>query len=173
MTGYPDAAAATVRALAGGAEWLPAPGSGIGRAFDPRLGGPPRSVLDLAALPSAVPCARLHARAVVSEWGMPEVAGTAELLVSEIVTNAVAETTRTRGPDTGVITLRLTAGAGAVLIEVHDPSPRMPGRRLAPDDAEHGRGLMLVELLSTEWGAHPLPGRGKIVWCVAAEGLAP
>ena len=50
---------------------------------------PRRSSLLLGALPSAVPCARLHARQVLWEWGLSEVAETAELLLSELVTNAV------------------------------------------------------------------------------------
>src|SRR5258708_38745457 len=50
---------------------------------------PLRSYLELAALPSAVPCARLHARALLWEWGLPDSDGTAELVVSELTTNAV------------------------------------------------------------------------------------
>src|SRR5580698_9874409 len=45
--------------------------------------------LELAALPSAVPCARGHVRAVALEWGLQELADTAELLASELVTNAI------------------------------------------------------------------------------------
>jgi hypothetical protein len=48
-----------------------------------------RSQLELGALASAVPCARLHARQVLWEWGAGELAETAELLVSELVTNGV------------------------------------------------------------------------------------
>ena len=50
---------------------------------------PLRSELELGAFPTAVPCARLHARQVLWEWQLPEHAETAELLVSELVTNAV------------------------------------------------------------------------------------
>ena len=50
---------------------------------------PLRSYLELAAMPTAVPCARLHAKNILCEWGMPAFAGTVELLVSEITTNAV------------------------------------------------------------------------------------
>ena len=48
-----------------------------------------RSHLELAAFPSAVPCARLHARLVVWEWGLASIAETVELVVSELGTNAV------------------------------------------------------------------------------------
>ena len=50
---------------------------------------PLRSYLELGALPTAVPCARLHARHLLWEWGLSEAAADAELLVSELVTNAV------------------------------------------------------------------------------------
>ena len=45
--------------------------------------------LPLGALPGATPCARLHARAVLHDWGLDELAEAAELIVSELVTNAV------------------------------------------------------------------------------------
>jgi hypothetical protein len=50
---------------------------------------PLRSYLELGALPTAVPCARLHARHLLWEWGLNGLAADAELLVSELVTNAV------------------------------------------------------------------------------------
>src|SRR5215475_11272661 len=48
-----------------------------------------RTFLELGALPTAVPCARLHTRQVLWEWHLDVLAGTAELIVSELVTNAV------------------------------------------------------------------------------------
>src|SRR5215467_4083379 len=48
-----------------------------------------QSYLELGAYPSAVPCARLHARNVLYEWGVRSIADTVELIVSELVTNAV------------------------------------------------------------------------------------
>ena len=52
--------------------------------------------LVLGALPGATPCARLHARAVLTEWDLGDLADAAELIVSELVTNAVRAST---GPD--------------------------------------------------------------------------
>ena len=52
-----------------------------------------QSHLVLGALPSAVPCARLHARLVLAEWDLKPLAETAELIVSELVTNAVRAST--------------------------------------------------------------------------------
>ncbi len=119
------------------------PGSGAGPAFqrdDERRGAPMasdwplRSCLELAALPGAVPCARLHARQVLWEWGHGAVAESAELLVSEIVTNAVRASS---GPPSGrpdgatagrVPTVRfwLAADRHRVLIQVWICRPRSP-----------------------------------------------
>ncbi len=68
-----------------------------------------------------------------------------------------------------MVGLRLTAGLGAVLIEVHDQSSRLPERQLPASGAEHGRGLVLVDALSLGRGTRPLPGNGKIVWCIAGD----
>jgi len=59
---------------------------------------PLRSYLELGALPTAVPCARLHARQLVWEWGLNGLAANTELLVSELVTNAVKATAGRRVP---------------------------------------------------------------------------
>ncbi len=71
----------------------PKPSSGVGSAFRLDEPEPPlRSYLELGALPTAVPCARLHARHVLREWGLNGLAPDSELLVSELVTNAVKAT---------------------------------------------------------------------------------
>lgn len=110
-----------------------------------------RSSLALGALPSAVPCARLHARQVLWEWGLSEVA---ELLVSELVTNAVqaAQATVNDLP----VNVRLSANRDRLLIEVWDsnvqpPVPCMLENGLPEIDAESGRGLFLMETLSERW----------------------
>ena len=72
-----------------------------------------RSSLVLGALPTAVPCARLHARQVLWEWAPPVDIAAAELLVSELVTNGVRAAGAIGGnPPVG---LRLSAGNGLVL----------------------------------------------------------
>jgi hypothetical protein len=45
------------------------------------------SLLELAALPTAVPCGRLHTRLVLGDWGLSHIADDAEILVSELLTN--------------------------------------------------------------------------------------
>ena len=93
---------------------------------------PLRSYLELGALPTAVPCARLHARHLLCEWGLNGLAPDSELLVSELVTNAVQATA---GHDEAAVRLRLSGDRTRVLIEVWEADPRPP----APKDlGEHG-----------------------------------
>jgi hypothetical protein len=135
---------------------------------------PLRSSLELGALSSAAPCACLHVRHVLWEWGLNSLAETAELLVSELVTNAVNAT----GQPGQTVSVNL-AGTGAstgtrVLIEVRDADPQPPGPGEAGEDGTSD-GVLLVAALSTRWGWHPtrdLPG--KVVWCeLAADPPAP
>ncbi len=148
----------------------PEPSSGVGPAFHlDESATPLRSYLELGALPTAVPCARLHARHVLREWGLNGLAPDSELLVSELVTNAV---TATAGHDEAAVRLRLSGDSTRVLIEVWDADPRPPtpkdlGEYGTPDPQdEGGRGLFLVTALSTRWGWYPTRGpAGKVVWC--------
>lgn len=127
--------------------------------------------LPLGAFPGATPCARLHARAVLAEWGMHGVAEAAELIVSELVTNAVRASTcpdgRPRYDAAGmpVVVLRLASDHLRVLIEVWDVIPGAPAAAQAGPDDETGRGLMLVEAQSDRWSWQTVPGwPGKVVW---------
>jgi anti-sigma regulatory factor (Ser/Thr protein kinase) len=125
------------------------------------------SHLDLAALPTAVACARMHARAITLEWGLPALADNIELIVSELFTNAVRATehSRSRGLTTAVVRLSLASDLRCVLIRVWDGSSQMPERQDAGPDDESGRGLMLVSYLSSEWGAYR-KANGKVVWVI-------
>lgn len=131
-----------------------------------------QSVLAIAALPTATPCARLHARNIACEWGLGHLADTIELVVSELVTNAaqasVDHDRRPRyTPDTGLacIRLRLSTDGVAALVEVWDENFGLPTPNQAGLDDESGRGLMLVDALAERWGWDlPPSGRGKIVW---------
>jgi anti-sigma regulatory factor (Ser/Thr protein kinase) len=125
-----------------------------------------------------VPCARLHAKNILHEWRVAHLTDTVELLVSEIVTNAVrasAEHARHRqdaGQGIGVPTVRLwlTSNGHRVLIRVWDSDDRAPAPETAGLAAENGRGLLLVDTLSSRWGCiAPDDQNGKIVWamCVA------
>jgi anti-sigma regulatory factor (Ser/Thr protein kinase) len=130
---------------------------------------PLRSSLLLGALPSAVPCARLHARQVLWEWGLSEASEIAELLLSELVTNAV-QAARATVNDMPV-NVRISADRRRLLIEVWDsniepPAPRVLENDFPELDAESGRGLFLVETLSERWGWYPTRNpEGKVTWC--------
>ena len=124
-------------------------------------------------------CARLHARHVLWEWGLPAFDDTAPLIVSELVTNAVQASAGLAGsrydgrwtPGTPPIRLWLCSDRQRVVTAVWDGSDRMPARTV-PDDpeAEGGRGLLLVETLSAKWGVHtPARSNGKVVWAVMTQ----
>src|SRR5712691_6348360 len=107
---------------------------------------PLRSYLELAAMPTAVPCARLHAKNILCEWGMPAFAGIVELLVSEITTNAVRASVSLAGQATDMPLVRfwITSDGHRVLIQVWDSDHHGPAPQDAGLDAENGRGLLLV-----------------------------
>jgi len=132
-----------------------------------------RSYLELGALPTAVPCARLHVRHLLWEWGLNGLAANTELLTSELVTNAVQATA---GQQQAAIRLRLSSDHARVLVEVWDadprpPAPQAPGEDGTPDPEEAGgRGLFLVAVLSTRWNWYPTrEPAGKVVWCELAQ----
>ncbi|MEV4108320.1 ATP-binding protein [Nonomuraea sp. NPDC049695] len=100
--------------------------------------------------------ARQAARAQLAEWGLHQTCEFAELLVSELVTNAVRHAC-------GIVRLNLSAADGLLRCEVEDSSPLPPRPRAAAADDEGSRGLLLVEVLSSGWGSVPT-GRGKVVW---------
>ena len=136
---------------------------------------PLRSHLELGALPTAVPCARLHARHLLWEWGLNGLATEAELLVSELVTNAV---NATAGHQQAAVILRLSSDSARVLVEVWDADPQPPalkdlGEDGTPDPQEEGgRGLLLVAALSARWNWYLTEEPpGKIVWCELAADL--
>jgi anti-sigma regulatory factor (Ser/Thr protein kinase) len=123
--------------------------------------------LSLAALPTAPACARGHVRTVAHEWGLHHLADTAELLTSELVTNAVQASQnsgiRADLAAVPVVLLWVTSDKASIVIHVWDGSDEMPARRNAMADEEGGRGLMLVETLSKDWGAYR-EDDGKVVW---------
>jgi anti-sigma regulatory factor (Ser/Thr protein kinase) len=135
------------------------------------------SYLELAALPTAVSCARLHTKNILHEWRMGALTDTVELLVSEIMTNAVhasaslAHQQRKTGQATSAPTVRfwLSSDGERVLIQVWDGDRHRPVPQHAGLDAETGRGLLLVETLSAQWGYNTSGGQGgKIVWALCA-----
>lgn len=101
-------------------------------------------------------------------WGLPHLSESAELVVSELVTNAVDHARSPRGHLIGTRFERLESGG--VRIEVHDASERKPELREASADAEFGRGLALVDALTSgRWGVSGREGPGKMVWAVCTD----
>ncbi|PVE12073.1 magnesium or manganese-dependent protein phosphatase [Streptomyces scopuliridis RB72] len=99
--------------------------------------------------------ARRLARRALARWGMEELSDSVELLISEVVTNAVRYAERP-------VTLRLLR-TDVLRCEVGDDSPQLPRQRRARDTDEGGRGLFLVNRLARRWGATRL-STGKVVW---------
>ncbi|MGV9786461.1 SpoIIE family protein phosphatase [Streptomyces sp. NPDC003435] len=120
-------------------------------------GLPAESVGDwtLPREPRSVGRAREYARAQLLSWDLEPLVDTTELLVSELVTNALRY-------GEGEIRLRLLLDR-TLVCEVWDAGLVQPRRRRARDTDEGGRGLQLVGLLSAAWGSRRTP-RGKTVW---------
>ncbi|MFD8025606.1 ATP-binding protein [Streptomyces lavendulae] len=116
--------------------------------------------------PRAAGIARTTLRAVLHRHGMTALADTAELLTSELVSNAYRHT---RGP----CALRLRAmAAGRLRVGVWDTGPDIPSP-FGPEparDAEGGRGLVLVRLCADRYGSYRLNGAhaGKLLWVECA-----
>ena len=100
--------------------------------------------------------ARSLIRRPLRRWGLIELLPTTELLVSELVTNAVRYAQ-------GKIGLRLILEGGLV-VEVLDDSAALPRLRHPDDSDERGRGLQVVSQLAQRWGARRAAS-GKVVWC--------
>ncbi len=124
---------------------------------------PNMSTLELAALPTAVACGRLHTRQLLWEWKLDVLADDAETLVSELLTNAVKTSRSLREPS--FVALRLFANRHQVVIEVWDQNPRDPEPHVADFEAEHGRGFMVIDALSSRWGYRRVSTNLKVVWC--------
>jgi anti-sigma regulatory factor (Ser/Thr protein kinase) len=102
--------------------------------------------------------ARRFVTSALADVGLNDLVDAASLLTSELVTNAYLHAA-------SGVTVRVTVDAAAVLIEIRDESLRMPMRKRYGPDSTTGRGMLLVEQLSAQWGVTPEPG-GKCVWFV-------
>ena len=125
---------------------------------------PLHSFLELGALPGAVPCARLHARQLLWEWGLAALTDTTEIVVSELVTNAI-QASRATGL-AAPVRLWLLSDKTQFLVLVWDTNPHSPVRADISDETENGRGLVLVEAISQQWAWYFPPDEegGKYVW---------
>lgn len=140
---------------------------------------PLTAYLELPALSSAPYRGRVHVRDRLSQWGLRRLADSAELLVSELLTNAMhAPAAHSWFGASTPIAVRTSSDHHRLVIEVSDadPTPPRPG---VPDlDAEDGRGYLLIAGLADQWGSYrttrtsPIltgrrrwpDGTGKVVW---------
>jgi anti-sigma regulatory factor (Ser/Thr protein kinase) len=106
---------------------------------------------------------------VLWEWGLTGLSADAELLVTELVTNAIAASRALE--QISPVRLWLLADPARVLILVWDASPLPPAPANTSQDTESGRGLLLVEAISQQWDWYfPHQTSGKIVWALTAYG---
>jgi serine/threonine-protein kinase RsbW len=145
------------------------------------MGNPAAPAADRTSAPAPVvrrwPCtrrsvglARHQLTDVLDGWGVGDLAEPAVLVLSELLTNAVRHA---RVPRDRLVETRYERVAGGVRIEVHDADPTPPVRQEASAEAESGRGLALVDVLTAgRWGVAERDGIGKRLWAVVLDASA-
>jgi anti-sigma regulatory factor (Ser/Thr protein kinase) len=129
----------------------------------------------LSACPDAASRARSFTRQTLASWDLAELADDAQVIVSELLANAV------RHAGTGETGSRLQAWATArglwllrhadgLMCVVTDPSDSAPTLKQPGDTGESGRGLHVVHALSDHWGWTQLSEHGKAVWAILFRG---
>ncbi|MFJ5559677.1 ATP-binding protein [Streptomyces sp. NPDC093250] len=123
--------------------------------------------VEFTARPEEVGVLRRLVRRRLAHWGLHELVDTAQLCVSELVSNVVTHV----GLGTPS-SLAVSLNGTHLRIEVHDPDARALPTLVAADiDAEGGRGMALVEALADRWGVQLREDR-KVTWCELATGPA-
>jgi histidine kinase-like protein len=139
----------------------------------------------LSPMPEEARTARQFVRELLTCWGLGYLIDDAELIVAELVVNAVRHGMRTSPysttfPYSGTSPNRVMPGGftasalrvcllrrmGEVMLAVTDPSDEAPVPRTPDWTGESGRGLQIVGALSHVWGWSPIEGHGKAVWAV-------
>jgi anti-sigma regulatory factor (Ser/Thr protein kinase) len=121
------------------------------------------ATLELDPARRAPRLARAFAADTLKAWAVPTGHVEAvQLVVSELVTNAVIHT-----PESRTIVLELLMTDGGLRVMVSDDSPRQPDQRghSAPPSSEGGRGVEIVDAVAERWGTQLRPPTGKTVWC--------
>jgi anti-sigma regulatory factor (Ser/Thr protein kinase) len=132
----------------------------------------------LSPVPEEARTARQFVRELLTRWELGYLSDDAEMIIAELVGNAVRHGLRTAPPvislgkETPELRLCLLRRMGEVMLAVTDPSNEAPTPKAAGADGESGRGLQIVGALSHIWGWSPIEGNGKAVWAVLKSALA-
>jgi|SRR5579875_895288 len=151
---------------------LPAPAS----AESPAVSG----CCPLHPSPDAARQARSFTRRTLTSWGLDELITDAEVIVSELLANAIRHAWPRRpenrttadcgladcGLAEGGLALWLLRDAGAFMCVVTDPSDAAPTMRQPCQGGENGRGLHVIHALSDQWGWSAFREHGKAVWAI-------
>ena len=119
------------------------------------------------AFASAVPAPLEPAPAassVTPDWGLSPLADDLTTVVNELTTNAVQHALPCPGKPHSRAWLGLARTGNTVVCAVTDPSPTPPVYHRPESLAEAGRGLLIVNALTSQWGYAPTPSNGKAVW---------
>jgi hypothetical protein len=128
----------------------------------------PAATCTLSPSPESVKEGRDFTRAMLRDWGMSALTDLTELVVSELVTNALRHgipAARKLG-EQHCVRLRLLAQAPFVMCMVTDPERTIPVVGDADPAAESGRGLTVVDACCVRWGWHLPDEGGKVVWAL-------
>ncbi|HZZ53461.1 MAG TPA: ATP-binding protein [Trebonia sp.] len=133
----------------------------------------------LSPVPEEARTARQFVRELLTCWDLGYLSDDAEVIIAELVVNAVRHGLRTapqavaaappcapRVAGASALRLCLLRRVGEVMLAVTDPSNEAPTPRAPGWTGESGRGLQIVGALSYVWGWSPMEGRGKAVWAV-------
>jgi hypothetical protein len=133
----------------------------------------------LCPVPEEARTARHFVRELLTCWDLGYLSNDAELIIAELVVNAVRHGLRTAPQavaagapgapgvaGASALRLCLLRRVGEVMLAVTDPSNEAPTPRAPGWTGESGRGLQIVGALSYVWGWSPMEGRGKAVWAV-------
>lgn len=125
----------------------------------------------LSARPEEARTARHFVRELLVCWGLEALADDAEMIVDELVVNAVLHGTHNgmRQGASSVLRLCMLRRVGEVMLAVVDPGNEAPMPRQPDWTGENGRGLQIVGALSHVWGWSPIAGHGKAVWAVLRD----
>ncbi len=129
----------------------------VGLTLDPIRPAALAARLDLAGEPLGVPMARSFVSELLREWDLDGLVPASELLVSELVANAVQHVP-------GRCAVELTYHADVLRVAVSDSGPGMPDLRVMGPSSERGRGLHIVSAFSADWGVDRLQDGRKLVW---------